>query len=134
MLMLSDKKAARRAKFQAITAAIEERAQQKEMWIARDRVRGVGSRTTGRVAPPRTGPTPEDLHWRESVLNRDGYKCVDCGSTEHLEADHIKPKAIYPELKHDVSNGRTLCHPCHVQTETYGSKVHRIAAVSVEQL
>lgn len=80
-----------------------------------------------------TGPTPEETHWRESVLLRDGYKCVFCQGDENLEADHIRPKFLYPDLKYDVNNGRTLCNPCHKQTATYGSKVRRLVAVDVEE-
>jgi 5-methylcytosine-specific restriction endonuclease McrA len=76
--------------------------------------------------------SPEEIHWRESVLLRDGYTCVFCDSANNLEADHIKPKALYPDLKYDIANGRTLCHNCHVKTETYGSKVHRIADISID--
>lgn len=51
--------------------------------------------------------------WAHMVMERDGYKCVQCGSTENLEADHIKPKQYFPELALDVSNGQTLCRDCH---------------------
>ena len=51
--------------------------------------------------------------WRESVLLRDGYRCVWCGSGSELQADHIREKAIFPNLKYSVSNGRTLCKKCH---------------------
>lgn len=81
------------------------------------------------IRNPSTGHTPEYLNWREAVLLRDGYACVFCGSKERLEADHIKPKSIYPEQQFVVENGRTLCHSCHTQTETYGSRVHRLVSV-----
>lgn len=60
--------------------------------------------------------------WRLSVLKRDGRKCVFCGSTENLEADHIKPFAEYPELRLEIDNGRTLCNSCHRKTPTYGAR------------
>lgn len=75
--------------------------------------------------------SPEEREWRRTVLERDGFACVFCRSKERLEADHIKPKALYPELRFSLENGRTLCHKCHVKTETYGRKVHRIVAVEV---
>lgn len=52
--------------------------------------------------------------WRSSVFERDNYTCVECGGHGiKLEADHIKPWRDYPELRYDISNGRTLCKVCH---------------------
>lgn len=61
--------------------------------------------------------------WRDAVLKRDDYKCVQCGDTKSLEADHIKPFILYPELRFVIENGRTLCKLCHIKTETYGTKI-----------
>lgn len=80
---------------------------------------------------PSNSETTAYFRWRESVLKRDGYKCVQCGAKDRLEIDHLKPRHLYPSLKFDPSNGQTLCHDCHVKTSTYGSKVHRIIDVSV---
>ena len=60
--------------------------------------------------------------WRKSVFERDNCECVWCGATENLNADHIKPYSLYPELRYEVSNGRVLCEECHKSTETYGNK------------
>jgi 5-methylcytosine-specific restriction endonuclease McrA len=62
--------------------------------------------------------------WRKAVLERDNYACVWCGSTKRLETDHIKPFALFPELRFAIDNGRTLCHECHKKTDTYGSKIN----------
>lgn len=93
------------------------------------RTSGASKPTRLKRSLPQAGRTPEELHWRESVLARDGYKCVFCGSTEKLEADHIKPKAVYPDLKYDVGNGRTLCNPCHRKTDTYGGRTAGVTKV-----
>lgn len=66
--------------------------------------------------------------WRRDVFTRDNYKCVWCGATNgfgvsvELNADHIKPFALYPESRFDVSNGRTLCRPCHIKTPTFAGR------------
>lgn len=60
--------------------------------------------------------------WRMAVFERDRFRCVDCGSNTHLQADHIKPLAHYPELAYQVENGRTLCRPCHKLTDTWAWK------------
>lgn len=66
----------------------------------------------------------EYKQWRTSVYVKDNYTCVECGNNRggNLEADHIKQFAFYPELRFDVSNGRTLCKECHKKTDTYLNK------------
>ena len=63
--------------------------------------------------------------WREAVFKRDGYLCV-IGGKEHgsnIHADHIKPFSLFPELRFELSNGRTLCVPCHLKTATSGNRL-----------
>jgi hypothetical protein len=57
--------------------------------------------------------------WRLSVFQRDNYSCVNCGVKGYIEADHIKSFAFYPDLRFEVSNGRTLCLDCHKITPNY---------------
>jgi 5-methylcytosine-specific restriction endonuclease McrA len=64
----------------------------------------------------------EYKNWRRGVFERDDFTCQDCGQRGgDLEADHIKPFALFPELRFIISNGRTLCSPCHIRTETWGN-------------
>lgn len=64
--------------------------------------------------------------WRRSVFVRDNYTCQGCSKTGcYLEADHIKPFAYYPELRYELSNGRTLCAPCHRNTDTYAGRANK---------
>jgi len=61
--------------------------------------------------------------WREKVFKRDNYTCQDCNERGvHLQADHIKQFAFYPELRFKLSNGRTLCKSCHKKTDTYAKR------------
>jgi endogenous inhibitor of DNA gyrase (YacG/DUF329 family) len=64
--------------------------------------------------------------WRFGVIKRDKYTCQICGdkrsSGKKFHVDHIKPFALYPELRLDVDNGRVLCIDCHKRTDTYARK------------
>ena len=66
--------------------------------------------------------------WRDKVYARDDYTYQDCGDRNgkgksvYLTAHHIKPLALYPELRFDVSNGQTLCLECHRKTDTWGRR------------
>ena len=76
------------------------------------------------------GKTPENERarksvayksWRNLIFERDNYTCVWCRTRGgHLQADHIKPFALFPNLRLEVSNGRTMCVPCHKRTGTWG--------------
>ena len=58
-------------------------------------------------------------HWRIQIFQRDKFACVMCGYRSHkkrdIRADHIKPFSLYPKLRFDISNGRTLCLPCDLK-------------------
>jgi 5-methylcytosine-specific restriction endonuclease McrA len=60
--------------------------------------------------------------WRKSVFVRDGYRCVLCEAGGSLQADHILPYAAYPDLRYELSNGRTLCLNCHRNTDTFAGR------------
>jgi hypothetical protein len=57
--------------------------------------------------------SPEYILWRIAVFMRDNYTCVGCGFKGYLQADHIKPFKLYPELRFAIDNGQTLCLSCH---------------------
>ncbi len=67
--------------------------------------------------------------WRTAVFERDGYTCVACGQRGGtLHADHIQPFCAHPELRLEVSNGRTLCFACHAKTPTFLGGAARLVA------
>lgn len=86
----------------------------------------------------------ETKEWRDKVFKRDNYACAFCGDHGYkgrgqavpLHVDHIKPFAVILkennittvedakkcQILWDTNNGRTLCVPCHRETDTYGNK------------
>jgi hypothetical protein len=58
--------------------------------------------------------TVEYRQWRKAVFERDKYICVECSKKSGTkEAHHILPWAYFKDFRYDVSNGLTLCSPCH---------------------
>jgi hypothetical protein len=74
----------------------------------------------------------EYRNWQKQVFSRDLFTCVFCKTKGgwnkelkkriEIDADHISSWCDFPELRFDVSNGRTLCKPCHRKTDSYGRK------------
>ena len=64
--------------------------------------------------------------WREAVFKRDDWTCQECNQRGgELHPDHIKPFALFPELRFELSNGRTLCKACHMKTDTWGVRTNK---------
>lgn len=57
----------------------------------------------------------ENKVWRKRVFEEDDYTCQECGdnSSGNLNAHHIKSYKDYKKLRHDVTNGITMCYDCH---------------------
>lgn len=78
--------------------------------------------------------TVQYTDWRKKCLERDKYSCQDCGREDNLNVDHIIPftyllkklkimtieVALGMSVLWQLSNGNTLCAPCHRQKDTYG--------------
>ena len=56
-----------------------------------------------------------DQRWTLAVLEADNWTCRvgDCGANTCLDAAHIRPKSLRPDLRHDPANGLTLCRSHH---------------------
>ena len=53
---------------------------------------------------------------RRAVLNRDNFRCVECGRAGKLEVDHIVP--MQREPGQDVYNPhglQAICRTCHIE-------------------
>ncbi len=48
---------------------------------------------------------------RKRVYERDGYKCIECGTTENLTIDHITP--IIEGGLNIEKNMQTMCYSCN---------------------
>lgn len=76
----------------------------------------------------------ESKQWRQAIFERDDYTCQGCGARSGngvavvLHADHIKPFAYFPELRFELTNGRTLCRECHKKTPTYAGRAVKLYA------
>jgi hypothetical protein len=106
-------------------AVLSAKASVQKPWI-----RGERNGMHGKVGSlnPRyvDGSSPErqrayaSAEWREVqrvVRNRDGYRCVRCGTAKlgrrSLHLHHVKPWAGNPELRFAPDNIVTLCADCH---------------------
>jgi RNA-directed DNA polymerase len=66
--------------------------------------------------------TPEEVEWRETrheTLQRDEYRCTECGRPLlPLHAHHVEARR--EGGTHEMNNLLTLCEDCHYKTPTYG--------------
>ena len=50
---------------------------------------------------------------REKALERDGRRCVLCGSDQNLNVHHIFPRKFHKDLQEDIENVAVVCAKCH---------------------
>jgi len=65
--------------------------------------------------------TPEKADWatlRLAALERDSYRCTQCGDTHQLHVHHILPR--HRHGTNQLDNLQTLCKSCHVHTPGWG--------------
>jgi 5-methylcytosine-specific restriction endonuclease McrA len=85
-----------------------------------ERLRRHCGNTSGKNVKPRPAMS---TRFKRRFIRLHGAICVECGSNERLEIDHIKPVALFPEPIKEESNLRILCRSCHQKTETYGARM-----------
>ena len=67
----------------------------------------------------------EYKEWRKSVFERDDFICQTCFQRGgKLQADHIKMLSTFPWLRYEITNGQTLCKPCHKEKTKNDLSVH----------
>jgi 5-methylcytosine-specific restriction endonuclease McrA len=70
-----------------------------------------------RQRKPRLRLNPDSYRrLRTDVLERDGWRCQNCGTSESLQVHHIRSRSA---LGHDAAeNLITLCPDCHSQAHS----------------
>ena len=56
----------------------------------------------------------KDKEFRQFCLERDNFQCVMCERKGLLNVHHILPKEQYPENRHAIWNGLSLCFTHHM--------------------
>jgi len=85
-------------------------------WIEHNLSRALDEALPNREAQRHPGPRPNERRnvtgaLRTRVLERDAYRCVQCGSHVGLQVDHIHP--VSRGGTNDFENLQTLCKPCN---------------------
>ena len=81
--------------------------------------------------------SPEEIEWREGVLERAEYRCqwvdqetglrCEIRGEESLDAHHICKRSQRPDLKLAFENGAALCRLHHSYTDTVEGRAEAIA-------
>jgi len=82
--------------------------------------------------------------FRDSVFERDGYRCVGCGFTsspekseEEIDSHHITDRTLLPAGGYVKQNGVTLCkigENCHLKAEQFHITGKALPGFSPEDL
>lgn len=95
-------------------ALVLQRDRKKQATLERARAEVFGGETSDEVddeSRPRREPIPESV--RHEVWRRDQGRCVDCGSRENLEFDHIIP--VSKGGSNTARNLELRCETCNRQ-------------------
>lgn len=67
------------------------------------------------IRPGAMSDVADMAEWKDKVLKRDGYACVNCGRTQKIAACFIVPYEAGGKLR--VSNGATVCRECRLAAD-----------------
>ena len=71
--------------------------------------------------------------WSTYIRTRDGRRCVNCHSTEGVNAHHIVRKVLYPWGAFELGNGISLCRVCHRKVHaTFNRRPDLVAPLGAE--
>lgn len=85
-------------------------ANRKIHWVGENATNWKGGVTPINVAIRNSGIYDE---WRNAILEKDGYKCVVCGTSKKLEVHHIYPFSSYIDDRFKTCSGISLCYWHH---------------------
>jgi 5-methylcytosine-specific restriction endonuclease McrA len=77
---------------------------------------GIVAETADKPIPDKygRGKRSADKKWQLAVREKDDYTCQRCGVQDYyVHTHHVATRSTRPDLKHEVSNGKCLCSPCH---------------------
>lgn len=75
--------------------------------------------------------SPEWMKIRAEVFRRDGYKCVDCGSIDNLQAHHL---SNFDYQHPDLGVLVTVCSYCHNRRTKEQKKMQNAAVEAIGEL
>jgi len=63
--------------------------------------------------------------WHRIIVEGAGNACEDCGHSAEFNSgelcgDHVQTVGSRPDLQFDVTNGRSVCLPCHNKRHSQG--------------
>ena len=76
--------------------------------------------------------TPRWKRLRRVALDRDGWRCRQCGKAGRLEVDHIQPMHKGGAFW-DLDNLQSLCVSCHIAETARENSRRRVALMTPER-